>query len=217
MENVKTQIFNALIGTKSSKFKANLKDAFKANNVWFRFVDSKIDDGVDGDETEDKYVMMDAYDVIIGSVEFNKTFYVRMYYGDVSDEISYVDVEFVGSKSPSCFENYNEKSALAIQAEKDRTKALCGIVEWLQEFFFPQTYIEFDVDNMPDFWDNTREEWDKIVFAKVEDGELKIVVDSQNYDEKDMDTYFFRWSDYGTIDFEDFVYRLKCMAESIKR
>lgn len=59
--------------------------------MWFRSVDSKIDDGADNEE--DNYIMMDAYDVIIGTEHFNTIYYVRMFYGDVSGEIGYVDVE----------------------------------------------------------------------------------------------------------------------------
>ena len=48
--------------------------------------DTCIDDGADNDETEDQYVMKscfatDKYDII-----------VRIYYGDVTEEIGYVDV-----------------------------------------------------------------------------------------------------------------------------
>ena len=48
--------------------------------------DSKIDDGADDDETEDSYVMKDCF-------EFEDSpLTVRVYYGDVTREIGYVDV-----------------------------------------------------------------------------------------------------------------------------
>ena len=48
---------------------------------------SVIDDGVDEDETEDNYVMKDCF-------EFeNSDLTVRIYYGDVTREIGYVEVE----------------------------------------------------------------------------------------------------------------------------
>ena len=48
--------------------------------------DSVIDDGADGDETEDQYVMRDCF-------EFeNSRLTCRIYYGDVTMEIGYVDV-----------------------------------------------------------------------------------------------------------------------------
>jgi hypothetical protein len=90
-ESICKRIYNALINTKIDKFKANLKEEFKDRGVWFRSVDSKIDDGADNEE--DNYIMMDAYDVIIGTEHFNTIYYVRMFYGDVSGEIGYVDVE----------------------------------------------------------------------------------------------------------------------------
>lgn len=51
--------------------------------TWY---DTCIDDGADDDETEDQYVMRacfstDGYEVV-----------VRVYYGDVTEEIGYVDV-----------------------------------------------------------------------------------------------------------------------------
>lgn len=48
--------------------------------------DSVIDDGADGDETEDHYIMRDCF-------EFEDSpLTVRIYYGDVTREIGYVDV-----------------------------------------------------------------------------------------------------------------------------
>lgn len=90
-ESICKRIYNALVNTKIDKFKANLKEEFKDRGVWFRSVDSKIDDGADNEE--DNYIMMDSYDVIIGTEHFNTIYYVRMFYGDVSGEIGYVDVE----------------------------------------------------------------------------------------------------------------------------
>ena len=48
--------------------------------------DTCIDDGVDGDETEDEYVMKSCF-----STKDDKIF-VRIYYGDVTEEIGYVSV-----------------------------------------------------------------------------------------------------------------------------
>ena len=52
--------------------------------------DSVIDDGADDDETEDQYVMRDCFTDAAGSVT------VRVYYGDVTGEIGYVDVSEPG-------------------------------------------------------------------------------------------------------------------------
>ena len=48
--------------------------------------DTVIDDGVDEDETEDQYVMRACF-----STERDDVI-VRIYYGDVTEEIGYVDV-----------------------------------------------------------------------------------------------------------------------------
>lgn len=50
-----------------------------------RFVDEKIDDGLDENEDGDTYLMMRSYDVGIH--------YVRIFYGDNSGKIGCVDVE----------------------------------------------------------------------------------------------------------------------------
>ena len=52
--------------------------------------DSVIDDGADDDETEDQYVMRDCFSDDRGSIT------VRVYYGDVTEEIGYVDVSEPG-------------------------------------------------------------------------------------------------------------------------
>lgn len=51
------------------------------------FYDTYIDDGVDGDETEDTCVMKDCFATKDDSVV------VRIYYGNVTEEIGYVNVE----------------------------------------------------------------------------------------------------------------------------
>ena len=51
--------------------------------VWY---DTVIDDGADDDETEDQYVMRACFESERGDVV------VRVYYGDVTEEIGYVDV-----------------------------------------------------------------------------------------------------------------------------
>ena len=60
-----------------------LSDIVGHEMTWY---DTCIDDGADDDETEDQYVMRacfsdDGYDTV-----------VRVYYGDVTEEIGYVDV-----------------------------------------------------------------------------------------------------------------------------
>lgn len=52
-----------------------------------KWYDTKIDDGVDDDETEDTYVMKACF-----STEDNSII-VGIYYGDVSEEIGYVNIQ----------------------------------------------------------------------------------------------------------------------------
>lgn len=52
-----------------------------------KWYDTKIDDGVDDDETEDEYIMKSCF-----STEDDKII-VGIYYGDVTDEIGYVNVQ----------------------------------------------------------------------------------------------------------------------------
>lgn len=49
--------------------------------------DTKIDDGVDDDETEDEYVMKSCF-----STRDDKVI-IGIYYGDVTEEISYVNIQ----------------------------------------------------------------------------------------------------------------------------
>ena len=51
-----------------------------------RCYDQYIDDGADDDETEDQYVMCASFQLEDGRTT------VRVYYGDVTAEIGYVDV-----------------------------------------------------------------------------------------------------------------------------
>jgi hypothetical protein len=60
-----------------------LSEIIGLKTTWY---DTCIDDGVDDDETEDQYVMRSCF-----STEHNEIT-VRVYYGDVTEEIGYVDV-----------------------------------------------------------------------------------------------------------------------------
>ena len=51
--------------------------------LWY---DTKIDDGADDDETEDTYVMRACFATQKGDIT------IRVYYGNVTEEIGYVDV-----------------------------------------------------------------------------------------------------------------------------
>lgn len=105
------------------------------------------------------------------------------------------------------FKNYDEKANLAIKAETDRRNAICDIVRELQKKY-PNGYVDFDKENLPDFWDENMGEYQKVLFAKVVDNELYFIVDSQDYEEDNMDVYWFIWHHYGTMDLEEFVWHL---------
>ena len=50
-----------------------------------RFVDSNIDDGVTEQGSEDTYVMKDCFDLEDGT-------YIRVYYGDNTRSIGYIEI-----------------------------------------------------------------------------------------------------------------------------
>ena len=52
-----------------------------------KWCDTKIDDGIDNDETEDTYVMKACFSTKDDEIV------VGIYYGDVSEEIGYVNVQ----------------------------------------------------------------------------------------------------------------------------
>ena len=83
---IKEKIENEFIG-------ANWKGEVATNEILTKIVgyqsrmyDQCIDDGADGDETEDTYVMKACFDF------HNCNIKVRIYYGDFTEEIGYVEV-----------------------------------------------------------------------------------------------------------------------------
>ena len=64
-----------------------LTEIIGIETTWY---DTVIDDGADSDETEDQYVMRACF-----STEHDE-YIVRVYYGDVTEEIGYVDVDEPG-------------------------------------------------------------------------------------------------------------------------
>ena len=82
----KEKIQTELIGSKFKSVK-HIEDVLtNLVNARASCYDVKIDDGVDDDETEDCYIKK-------ASFSFDGSpMVVRVYYGDVTDEIGYVDV-----------------------------------------------------------------------------------------------------------------------------
>lgn len=85
--NLTEIIQNALIGSKLpiiGSLEQKLTELAGRKIQWY---DTVIDDGADGDETEDQYVMKACFSAEDDSI------IVRVFYGDVTKEIGYVDVE----------------------------------------------------------------------------------------------------------------------------
>ena len=90
MMTLTEKIQSAFIGAKYPGINAieeELSDLTGMKMIWY---DTCIDDGADGDETEDQYVMRACFENVSGSLV------VRIYYGDVTEEIGYVDVSEPG-------------------------------------------------------------------------------------------------------------------------
>lgn len=86
MKTLTEYIQTALIGADypgTDETERILSDIVGQPVVWY---DTVIDDGVDDDETEDQYVMRSCFH----SKDMRVT--VRVYYGDVTEEIGYVDI-----------------------------------------------------------------------------------------------------------------------------
>ena len=81
------KIQTALIGTDYPGVEDLKEKLMELTGRKMKWYDSWIDDGADGDDTEDEYVMGVGYESTDGKVT------VRVYYGDVSEEIGYVDVD----------------------------------------------------------------------------------------------------------------------------
>lgn len=86
MKTLTEKIQDELIGSKYGG--CNWGEEILTNIVGkdMQLYDSCIDDGADDDESEDQYVYRDCFSTSDDSV------IVRIYYGDVTKEIGYVDV-----------------------------------------------------------------------------------------------------------------------------
>lgn len=86
-EKLFQKIQDRLVGARYGGFNWAKKELEDIVHMKCNMYASVIDDGVDEDETEDNYVMKDCF-------EFeNSDLTVRIYYGDVTREIGYVEVE----------------------------------------------------------------------------------------------------------------------------
>ena len=86
LEQLTDKIQTSLIGAKHLGIEWLTNTLNELTGYDFTNYDSCIDDGADDDETEDEYVMRDSFSDDVRCI------YVRVYYGDVTREIGYVDV-----------------------------------------------------------------------------------------------------------------------------
>ena len=86
-DQIKQEIEREFIGGRYDGITATEMILTKIVGQSVDFYDTYIDDGVDGDETEDTCVMKDCFATKDDSVV------VRIYYGNVTEEIGYVSVD----------------------------------------------------------------------------------------------------------------------------
>ena len=86
LDKLTTKIQTSFIGGKWSGVLSTQEELEAITGLKCRCYDQCIDDGADDDETEDCYVMRACF-------EFEDSpLLVHIYYGDVTEEIGYVDV-----------------------------------------------------------------------------------------------------------------------------
>lgn len=85
-KSIKELVENAFIGTKYQDDETTEKELEKLLGGKWRCYDTKIDDGVDDDETEDEYIMVSCFENEQGNVD------ILIYYGDATNEITYTNV-----------------------------------------------------------------------------------------------------------------------------
>lgn len=88
---IKQEIEREFIGGRYNGISATEKILSNIVGQVVKHYDTCIDDGVDEDETEDTYVMRACF-----ANENNIT--IRIFYGDVTEEIGYVDVDIIEPK-----------------------------------------------------------------------------------------------------------------------
>ena len=86
-EQIKREIEREFIGGRYDGITATEEILTEIVGQSVEHYDTYIDDGADDDETEDVYVMKSSFK----SVDNN--FVIRIFYGDVTEEIGYVSVD----------------------------------------------------------------------------------------------------------------------------
>ena len=85
-KNIKELVEETFIGANYNGDEETEKELSNLLGGKWRCYDTKIDDGVDDDETEDEYIMVSCFENEQGNVD------ILIYYGDVTDEITYIQV-----------------------------------------------------------------------------------------------------------------------------
>lgn len=86
-EQIKREIEQEFIGSRYDGVTATEEILTNIIDKSVEWDDTCIDDGADGDETEDSYVMKSVFSTTDDKIV------VRIYYGDVTEEIGYVSVD----------------------------------------------------------------------------------------------------------------------------
>lgn len=102
------------------------------------------------------------------------------------------------------FDNYDQLSLAANNAETKRRKYVAEIVESIQKEYGID-HIKFtDETSYPTFWDNTINEMETIVGAKAVDGVLFLTTDATF-----SPMCWFDWTHYGEMELDEFIYIVK--------
>ena len=85
-KNIKELVERTFIGANYNGDEETEKELSNLLGGKWHCYDTKIDDGVDDDETEDEYIMVSCFENEQGNVD------ILIYYGDVTSEITYTQV-----------------------------------------------------------------------------------------------------------------------------
>jgi hypothetical protein len=97
-EQIKQEIEREFIGGRYDGISATEEILTNIVGQSVKHYDTKISDGVDEDETEDVYVMKSCFSTSNSQIK------IGIYYGDVTEEIGYVNVEY---REPKRKEEFN--------------------------------------------------------------------------------------------------------------
>ncbi len=100
------------------------------------------------------------------------------------------------------FDKYDQLSLLANKAEDNRRKYVAEIIENIQKEYHTDCIKFSDETTYPTFYDNTTNEMESVLGAKVEDGVLLLTTDAAFI-------CWFDWTHYGELELDEFIYIVK--------